>query len=341
MTCCSFPCLHAQAVCLLVSKVLSFQFQVSGQEISLIQIMPDSHACAEGGTTLQALQVALQGVGNASDLEHLRPTQKHLKSYRVATKHLLHAMRNCIQLLLPDYNYSKSQPKQLLQPAGTRDRYELGSSGKKLLGVSESRKRFFLFNAETGESRIDFLPPESPSPLRVVFAADEGSDNFGAFLHLAHVGLLITWFPDLPHKIHRKQAGALKRSAEAASVIKLATKAFRSTRGPWSTSRFGRARQEARARMVRAMEEVGDNNLLQVSLAGMARDLGLNPTELSTERALRILKENKGLPRSLPVILLLRTMLNLQANFTGAAGTWSRKVVGLLGTRPLNDKTET
>ena len=46
--------------------------------------------------------------------------------------------------------------------------------------------------------------------------------------------------------------------------------------------------------MVQAMEESIDNNLLQCSLAGLARDRGENAADMTCERALRILKQHSG-----------------------------------------------
>ena len=273
--------------------------------------MPDSTPGAPGGTTLQALQVALQGSGLEGGGVRLKPTFKHLRSYRTATKQLLHAMRNCLQLLVPEYDFGKSVPSFLLEPRGNRDRYELGPEGKKLVGADMGRKRFFLHDPSTGKSIPDYPPLSSPSPLRLVFAGDEGSDNFGAFLHLAHSGVLAVWWGDLPHKLHRKQAGALKDCQDASSVIKIATRAFRSSRGPWSTARFGRGRQESRRRMIAAMEEFGESNLLQCSLSGMARDQGMNASEMTAEHAMRLLKMHAGpsqlLPKTLVQTLTLRS----------------------------------
>ena len=132
---------------------------------------------------------------------------------------------------------------------------------------------------------------------------------------------MVVWWPDLPHKLHRKQAGALKKCAEAAALVKLATKAFRASRGPWSTSKFGRARQEARGRMIKAMDDFPDSHLLQINLAGMARDLGMNSADLSTEAALRVLKENKGLREGVPSPFFRCLDLAAQASFTGLVGT--------------------
>ena len=97
--------------------------------------------------------------------------------------------------------------------------------------------------------------------------------QFWSLQCLAHCDVMVVWRPALPHKLLRKQAGVLKTCAEAAAVVKLETKAFRASRGPWSTS--SRALSD---------ERDGRDNLLLHINPGIARDLDMNTTNQAQRR---------------------------------------------------------
>ena len=271
------------------------QFQLGDQHASLVQMLPDSASAVEGSSTMQALHVALEG-GSLSKGDGLQPTYKQLKTYRTSTKQLLHATRNCLELLFPGYNFGQSQPVHALQPSERRERYQLTQEEKQLMHAEESRSLYFWHSAADGLSIPDFFTGGSTSPLRLIWSGDEGSENFAMFQHLAHTGCLTVWWPDLCHRIHRRQANAFESVEEASWLLKKVSKVFRGSRGPWGTSRFGRSRRETRARMLDALDNFPDCNLLHCCLSGMARDLEMNAADLSPNGAIHVLKQHAGGP---------------------------------------------
>ena len=283
-------------VTFLLLQVLALQYQLGETEASFVQVLPDSANCAESGTTLQALNVALQGGGLQSGGLKLQPTYKELRSYRVSTKNLLHATKNSLALLLPDFTYAACIPENVLRPKGRNwDRYLMTEKEKEMHGIKASRQAYFLHRSAEDVSLPDFAAASQRDVVRLVFSGDEGSENLGAFLHLAHSDCQVVYWPDVPHKLHRKQAGALKEVAAAARLVKMATKVFRATRAPFASSRFGRGRKETRTRMISALEDSLDSNFLECCLAGMARDQGVQESDMTPARALRTMKLHAGL----------------------------------------------
>ncbi|CAE7564402.1 unnamed protein product [Symbiodinium sp. CCMP2592] len=267
-------CMDSARAC--TFQVLALQCQLGDTEASLIQVLPDTANSAPSGTTLQALNVALQGGGLQSGGVKLQPTFKELRSYRVSTKNLLHATKNSLALLYPNFSFAACLPENVLHPNSSAcDRYLMTDKEKEIHGLKANRDFYFLHRNADDVSLPDFPSSSQKDVFRLVFSGDEGSENLGCFLHLAHCNVQVVWWPDLPHKLHRKQAAALKECPAAAQLLKLATKVFRATRGPYGSSRFGRGRKESRTRMLSALDECPDSNFLQCCLSGMARDQGL------------------------------------------------------------------
>ena len=197
-----------------------------------------------------------------------------------------------------------------------------------------------LFVESSGSSYVDF--PVGRPPLRLVFSGDEGSENLGLFLHLAHEGVAITYWPDLPHKIHRKQAAAFAGCPDVRDLLKRVSRVFRGTRGPWSSSRFGRARKESRARMISALDEFRDSNLLHTCLDGLARDQGTATADMTPARAVCLLKQHAGwLPKVCPKpSFLFSHCLPQQDACTGPARMSARRGGGSRGSITLQDSIE-
>ena len=230
----------------------------------MIQILPDSNPSADPGTVLQAINVALQGPAGLA----AAGAPKMHRTYRNATKNLPHSTRNMIGLLLPEFDFSWCLPENVLVPQQGMQRYRMTLEEKAMHNLSPAKEAYFLHDPSTGRSIPDFPSAKQHQVLRLCFASDEGSDVFGLMQWLCHSQCHCLWWPDTPHKLHRKQAGAFAACEEGQRLIRLACKVFRATRAPWSTSRFGRARKESRARMIGAMEQFGESELLQCHLAG-------------------------------------------------------------------------
>ena len=260
-----------------------------------IQILPDTAPCRDAATTLRALEMALQG-GLPEKGRKLANTAKHLVTYRTSTKQLLHALKNCIAVLVPHFDFSKTVPEVQLEPKKGRHRYELTDEEKLILGLDVTRTRHFLFDARDGSTKLDCQPAMSSSPLHLVFAVDEGTEGFLAWQWLCSQGSLCVLFPDTFHKLHRKQAMAIAGMEESAHLVKRLTKMFRSGRAPWKTSKFRQQRLESRTRLITELEGSHNSVVLQCVLGGLARDNDVDVSEMSCQKALQMLKRHSGVP---------------------------------------------
>ncbi|CAE7945793.1 unnamed protein product [Symbiodinium sp. KB8] len=277
-------------------QVLALHFKLDHRHGDMVQVLPDSHPCHDGKTTLAALNTAVDaalGVGPDCAKE-LRKMGKHLKTYRGSTKALIHAVRNSIQLLLPDYNFQDSVPDVLLTPAEEGSRYQLSLASREMLDVGNDRAAHFIWNPERRKTAQDFYPRNKQNMVRLVLSADEGTEGFLMYQHLSHHGVHIMFWGDTSHRLHRKQAGAIAQVPEAAALLRRLTKLFRTSRAPWDSSRFGRMGQAARLRLLTALQESDDASMLEAVMAGIARDNCVPLTAMTPERALDLLLADPG-----------------------------------------------
>ncbi|CAE7389978.1 unnamed protein product [Symbiodinium necroappetens] len=290
-------CLDAARVC--KQQVLTFQFRVGEcSQAALLQILPDTAPCRDAETTLKALDMALEG-GLPTKSKKLVNTARHLVTHRQSAKQILHSIKNAIGVYMQGFSFADTVPSQLLRPRGeTCKRLELTKDEKQLLSFPENRRRFFLFNTESGEVSLDCQAPMAVGgspPLTLCWAADEGTDLFVAFQYVAKQGCFCMFWPDLFHKIHRKQAGAIASCSESRLLLSKLTKLFRSSRAPWDSAKFGKQRLETRLRLIQELENRdASSNALDACCCGMARDLGIPVSEMSPRRALQELKKCAG-----------------------------------------------
>ena len=262
----------------------------------MVQILPDSHPCHDSTTTLAALNTAVDaalGVGPNCGKE-LRKMGKHLRTFRASTKALIHALRNSVQLLLPNYSFQDSVPEVLLGPAEEGNRYQLSAASKEMLKVSENREAHFVWNPESKKTAQDFYPENKKNMVRLVLSADEGTEGFLLYQHLSHQGVHIMFWGDTSHRLHRKQAGAIAQVPEASALLRRLTKLFRTSRAPWDSSRFGRMGQDARLRLLTSLQESGGASILEAVMAGIARDNNVPLTCMTPEKALDLLLADAG-----------------------------------------------
>ena len=148
----------------------------------MIQILPDSNPSADPGTVLQALNVALQGPAGLA----AAGAPKMHRTYRNATKNLLHSSRNMIGLLLPEFDFSWCLPENVLVPQQGMQRYRMTLEEKAMHNLSPAKEAYFLHDPSTGRSIPDFPSANQHKVLRLCFASDEGSDVFGMMQWLCH-----------------------------------------------------------------------------------------------------------------------------------------------------------
>ena len=75
-----------------------------------------------------------------------------MKTYRASTKQLMHALRKCLQLLLPLFNFSHAIPEHELEPTQGRERYQLTADEKCLMVAKSDRDLFFLHGSDSRTS---------------------------------------------------------------------------------------------------------------------------------------------------------------------------------------------
>ena len=267
--------------------------RIGDAQTSFIQVLPDSAPAKEGLTTLQAINLALK-TGLPEDGQKVRATNKHLQLYRLETKKCLRGVHNALSLMVPQYDFSKSVLHRRPRPrAKNEERFALTDDEKSFFNLPTERDFFFLCDSSEGVSVLDHGDYTSP-PLRLVWASDEGTEMFQTWPHLCEHGVLAVMFPDTAHKLHRKQANVLAAVPQAKSLLHKLTRVFRSTRGPWHSNRFGRARLESRSRMLLALEELPDSPFLEGCLPGLAGDRGEPASLMTNARAVSLLKAASG-----------------------------------------------
>ncbi|CAE7943503.1 LDJ2, partial [Symbiodinium necroappetens] len=285
-------CLDAARVCKM--EVLSFIIRVgTNAQGALVQILPDTAPMRDSATTMKALEMALEG-GLPEKGRKLVNTAKHLVTYRASTKQQLHALKNALTVLLPDFSFAQTVPDQVLAPRGNRIRFEMTDAEKRIMGEPLDKARYFLFDNSTGECTPDFYPRCERDVMQLIFSADEGTPGFLSWLWIANEGCRTLMWADLFHKLHRKQAQAISSMPEASSLMKRLTKIFRSSRAPWSTAKFGKQRVESRTRMLEAVQANPSCKLLESFLDGLAKDMGVSPATLSNRQAIEALKQHAG-----------------------------------------------
>ncbi len=90
------------------------------------------------------------------------------------------------------------------------------------------------------------------------------------------------YWPDIFHKMVRRQANAFGRWADTQSTQKLLMKLYRSTRAPFGTSKFGAQVKDAKQCLVEAFKKKGPGtDLLEMLLPSIAADMGIEVSSLS------------------------------------------------------------
>ena len=245
----------------------------------------DNHASTAGSTERRRLGVRrgsseadIQGVEKVPILDQTAPA----------------CCAKLFAAALSGFSFAATMPEHILEAGERRDRYLLTDAEKDLMYANPNRDYYF-YRSSDGKSTPDFPGATGVAPLRLIMAGDQGSENLGAMQHLCHAGCLVMLWPDIPHLVHRRQANAFSSCPEAAQLLRKVSKVFRGSKGPFGSSRFGRARKESRARMLSSLENDEGSNLLDACIAGIARDQGMAASDMSHTRAIKLLKSNSGL----------------------------------------------
>eukprot|EP00435_Cladocopium_sp_Y103_P040475 s494_g11.t1 len=263
------------------------------------QMVPETGAGIDGTKVLESLAKALKGClpNPESKLVTTRETWLH-REYRQATRNLLVALGNALVFLLPNgFKMSQCIPSNLLKPRGGHTRVKLLQQEIHLLTMGRECDRAYRFLWSDDSDRICRNPDFYLDPTafyRLTFSGDEGTDVFLMFQHLTSLGSWICFWPDVPHKFQRKQAMALSSHEVAKMKLKQFMKVFRSNRAPFSTSKFGKQLKEAKQRLLMALQNDPDHELLQMFLPGIARDLGCDPSSFTASQAIRALALRAG-----------------------------------------------
>lgn len=104
------------------------------------------------------------------------------REFRTATKNLLSAVANALQVALPSgFSFASCMPQKQLVPRGPRaDRIELLPEEREMLGyghMPKDAKLHFVYNYESQTRWADFV--EDRSFFKLSFSADEGTEARG------------------------------------------------------------------------------------------------------------------------------------------------------------------
>lgn len=106
--------------------------------------------------------------------------------------------------------------------------------------------------------------------------------------------LYVTFWADLFHKICRKTALAVSIAANGEAFLRRLNRLFRVLRGPWASNKFGKIIQDARCQLIDLIEQGQSNEIVEMYMAGVCRDRGLDAGEMDQGELIRALKEKRG-----------------------------------------------
>ncbi len=117
--------------------------------------------------------------------------------------------------------------------------------------------------------------------------------GFLAYLHMSSLGLYVVLWPDMFHRVARRVASALANS-QAKGLLKKLNKAFKFSRGPFNTSKNGSMLQQGRIQLIHALKKGQADELAEMYLAGVARDLGKDVSEFKVGDLIKTLEKKSG-----------------------------------------------
>ena len=216
------------------------------------------------------------------------------KEDRVPTKHLLLAVQNQLQQLWPGFTLASLLPRHRLAPISEGEvRVQMNKAELDALGFASGETRHFIANKAKHECRFDCVLPTDRN-VHLTIAGDEGSPNWSMISWLAGQGCMVHYNSDIFHKAVNKATGAIARvPAMREALVKLQV-VFRSTRAPFSSSKFGCSQKEAGNRLASAFRATPDHPLLTMFISGLARDMGKSLNAVDEETAIRYLQECAG-----------------------------------------------
>ena len=125
---------------------------------------------------------------------------------------------------------------------------------------------------------------------RALSVPDEG---FLCFLHMSSLGLYTVFWPDMFHRITRRVAAGLGTSG-ANKLLRKLNKIFKYSRGPFATSKNGRAIQECTSSLVSALKKGTAAELADMYLASIARDVGRDPCDFTLGDLIHVIEKKSG-----------------------------------------------
>lgn len=81
---------------------------------------------------------------------------------------------------------------------------------------------------------------------------------------------------------------------QAGGLLKKLNKVFKYSRGPFATSKNGRVLQQNKAALIRALKGGQHNDLAEMYLCGVAKDLGKCPSETTVADVIQALDKKPG-----------------------------------------------
>lgn len=100
-------------------------------------------------------------------------------------------------------------------------------------------------------------------------------------------------WPDMFHRCARRGAAALSNSGGTGLLRKL-NKLFKFSRAPFASSRFGKTQQEHRSHLISALQKGLRQDLVEMFLAPVARDVGRDVADFSVSDLIEHLQKKSG-----------------------------------------------
>ncbi|CAK9062430.1 unnamed protein product [Durusdinium trenchii] len=241
-------------------QVLSVIFRACGKQFAgATQLLPSGLGVDESACAMERFaEAAKVQMGQTAGPVKLPCKSFDWREFRLPTKQLLMAVANALQVSLHNgFSFKSCRPRTLLVPRSHEaDRFALLDTEKQALGLGKwpaDAKLSFVYHYGTQRRWLDFMPHDD-QPYKLIFSADEGTEGFIGYLHLAHCGIWCNFWPDMLHKLARKASTSLVSSG-ADDVVKKLRRVFQLSRGPWSTSKFGKELEVARMQILRSLKE--------------------------------------------------------------------------------------
>jgi len=279
--------------------VLSVIMRVDGVHFAApTQLLPLCPSRQQAQEALLSLQAWLNGKlpeYQKGAMHVLKDANFKWKEYRSSTKALLVGLANALQQCMPaGFTLKDCIPKHPLKPCPIScSRFRMTDAEKKAFQTERQGDYFCIFDHRTHERSCDYIYDDNAF-FHLCMAADEGTEGFLVWQHLSSQHVWCVFWADLFHKVARKTTLALATPPNGSLFMRKVNRLFRMLRGPWGTGKFGKMMAEARGHLIKLIEKGEGEEIVDMYLAGCARDVGKDVATFGRQDILELLKKKQG-----------------------------------------------